>query len=366
MDKEILDELEKEISKVVDHWVSSVLKNMLIGQSSSEPKNTSLLQKFKHGLSNWWHGSEHEDNPYRWQNKFGNLGVKESLNPFFMFSLSEYKEIKNQIESFELILNESNDFDNLKLMQTIKSAAQQLKTNIYLIVSKLLLKKQLEYLKVQKVTSNSETPFAPPETKGGKPTMPIDSDAPSKSPEEAKSPEVVKSKSPKEAKSKSPEVVKSKSPEEAKSKSPEVVKSKSPEVVKSKSPEEAKSKSPEEAKSKSPEEAKSKSPEEAKSQKERLYEIFFSEENLTSEKILNTLKDIVFRNNLSQRRKDNLETWILIKKRKIAQMGNESDRLQYLENILTNKDSEDLKKLAESFKSTPNEFIEKIIELAKK
>lgn len=132
MNEERLATLKREIDAVVDSWVSTVLKDRLIGGTNrSAPK--SLWDRLKQGIANWWYGPQGEkENPYRWQNRFGgSLGVSESFNPS-MFTLHEYSDIKGIVESLERTINESSEeFDKLKLAQIIRSAAVDLKAMLF-------------------------------------------------------------------------------------------------------------------------------------------------------------------------------------------------------------------------------------------
>jgi hypothetical protein len=135
MNQEELKELEGEIGEVVDKWLSEVMKGRLISGTNS-PAPRSLWDRLKHGIKNWWYGPQGEkENPYRWQNRFGSdLGSsvkQESFDPT-AFTLHEYAEIKGIVDSLERRICESNsDFENLKIYQIMKSAAEELKKRLF-------------------------------------------------------------------------------------------------------------------------------------------------------------------------------------------------------------------------------------------
>lgn len=131
MSEENLSILQRQISDVVDRWVSTVLKDRLMHATNS-PQQRSLWDKFKHGVANWWYGPQGQDaNPYRWRNRFGNdLGVSETFDPS-LFTLKEYSDIRGLVDSVERRMDESEEFDNLKIAQILRSAAQELKVMLF-------------------------------------------------------------------------------------------------------------------------------------------------------------------------------------------------------------------------------------------
>lgn len=143
MNDEILANLEREISTVVDNWVSTILKDRLMS-GTSKPSPRSMWDRLKQGVANWWYGPQGEkDNPYRWQNRFGNslgsAGVRESFDPS-VFTLHEYSEIRQLVESVESRINESNvDFEKLKLTQILRAAAGELKVLLFNALKKTIL-----------------------------------------------------------------------------------------------------------------------------------------------------------------------------------------------------------------------------------
>lgn len=131
MNEEILGILKRQIDAIVDRWVSTVLRDRLLS-GTSYPEKRSLWDRFKQGVANWWYGPQGEDeNPYKWRNRFGNaLGVSESFDPS-VFTLKEYSEIKGLLDSAERKIDESEDFEKLKIAQIIRSAAQELKGMLF-------------------------------------------------------------------------------------------------------------------------------------------------------------------------------------------------------------------------------------------
>lgn len=125
-------ELKNKINQLVDQWVSEVLRSRFL-QKPHDIERRSLWDKFKQGLTNWWWGPEgDEKNKYRWRNRFGDeLGVTESFSPE-IFSLQEYRDIKGVVDSVELQINENEEeFDNLRLMKIVRSAAEKLKDMLF-------------------------------------------------------------------------------------------------------------------------------------------------------------------------------------------------------------------------------------------
>ncbi len=117
---------------MVDQWVSEVLKSRFLQKPAGAP-DRSLWDKFKQGITNWWWGPKGDKwNPYVWRNRFGDeLGVSESFDPS-VFSLHEYTGLKSVVESVESSLNEAReDFDSLRLMKLVRSAAEDLKSMLF-------------------------------------------------------------------------------------------------------------------------------------------------------------------------------------------------------------------------------------------
>lgn len=132
MNQEYLDVLKREINAVVDKWVSTILKDRLIS-GTDEPRKTSLWDRLKQGMANWWYGPQGEqDNPYRWKNRFGSqLGVTESFDPT-VFTLSEYCEIKRTVDSVEQRMDEhQGEFEKLRLTQILRAAGEDLKSMLF-------------------------------------------------------------------------------------------------------------------------------------------------------------------------------------------------------------------------------------------
>jgi len=125
-------ELKNQISRVVDSWVTEIMRSKLL-EKPGNMERRSLWDKFKQGMTNWlWGRNGEKHNPYRWRNRFGDeLGVTESFNPS-VFTLNEYMGIKGVIESVEDRLDESDgDFDKLRIMQLVRSAAETLKDMLF-------------------------------------------------------------------------------------------------------------------------------------------------------------------------------------------------------------------------------------------
>lgn len=177
MNEARLANLKKEIDAVVDSWVSTVLKDRLIGGTNrSAPK--SLWDRLKQGVANWWYGPQGEkDNPYRWQNRFGgSLGVSESFNPS-MFTLHEYADIKGFVESIEQRINESSEgFDKLRIAQIIRSAAADLKAMLFNALKDLSVAPAGSQAEAPPV----EVPTASPETNAAVASGPVTLPAPKK------------------------------------------------------------------------------------------------------------------------------------------------------------------------------------------
>lgn len=149
MDTSILKHLEDEINNVVDSWVSGALRDRFM-QKPVGQKPRSLWDRFKQGVTNWWWGPKGDKyNPYKWKNRFGdNLGstVEHSRRPEMfdpsIFTLQDYRDIRDLVESIEMRLDESADtdgeFDKLRLMNLLKSAASDLKGMLYHAIKRKL------------------------------------------------------------------------------------------------------------------------------------------------------------------------------------------------------------------------------------
>lgn len=125
-------ELWDQIAKVVDQWVSEVLRSRFLEKPQGQ-KPRSLWDKFKQGVANWWWGPDGDKhNKYKWRNRFGDeLGVTESFDPS-VFTLHEYMEIRGLVDSVESRLDESGEeFDNLRLMRIVRDAAESLKKMLF-------------------------------------------------------------------------------------------------------------------------------------------------------------------------------------------------------------------------------------------
>jgi hypothetical protein len=127
-----MEELKKEIDRVVDQWVSEVLKRIL--SPETQPKKIGLWDKFKRGLTNLFYGDDYQKNPYYWQNRLGRMGMKESHGS--PLTLSEYSGIKSILDEAEMLLENTNETEQLQLVKIIRSAAAELKRMLYGIFSK--------------------------------------------------------------------------------------------------------------------------------------------------------------------------------------------------------------------------------------
>lgn len=122
-----MEDLKKEIDRVVDQWVSEVLKQRIL-QPDSPSRKIGLWDRFKKGLSNLFYRQDDKKNPYYWQNRLGHMGVKESFDPL---TLSEYSEIKCVLDKAEVLLEETDETERLQLVRIIRGAAEELKRMLY-------------------------------------------------------------------------------------------------------------------------------------------------------------------------------------------------------------------------------------------
>lgn len=156
-----MDDLKKEIDRVVDQWVSEVLKQRIL-QPDSPSRKIGLWDRFKKGLSNLFYGQDDKKNPYYWQNRLGSMGVKESFDPL---TLSEYSEIKCVLDRTEMILEETDETERLQLVRIIRGAAEELKRMLYGV-----------FLRAGRKTNSNSTeaptgaPAATPGVSSGKPS----------------------------------------------------------------------------------------------------------------------------------------------------------------------------------------------------
>jgi len=158
-----LDQFSKEVDRVVDNWVSDLLRAMVSSPMDPTAKR-SLWDRFKGTLSNIWYGGKYNpQNPYYWKHRFGDeLGStvepkKENFDPS-VFSLQEYNQLKSTVDAFEQAINEQDlpaGADKLRLVQIIKSEAEKLKKNLKDIFA--------ASQQVSPVPSTTDLPVASPE-----------------------------------------------------------------------------------------------------------------------------------------------------------------------------------------------------------
>jgi hypothetical protein len=127
--------IKQEISRVIDVWANDLIKNKIATPQINPNNQRSLWDRVKGSLSNIWYGGRYnQNNPYYWKNRFGDdLGAKEeSYNPR-SFSLQEYKELKSLVDGAEKEISESIDpeVEKLKIVRTIRAAAEDLKQKLY-------------------------------------------------------------------------------------------------------------------------------------------------------------------------------------------------------------------------------------------
>jgi len=121
------------IAQVVDQWVNDLIKEKIVTPSIDQKYQRGLWDRLKGSLSNLWHGRYNQSNPNYWQNRFGDeLGSQsESYDPR-VFTLHDFKEIKNAIESTEhLVENIDPNTEKLKIVRVIRAAAEELKKKLF-------------------------------------------------------------------------------------------------------------------------------------------------------------------------------------------------------------------------------------------
>lgn len=140
-----MEEISNEIDRVVDSWVSDLLRGMITSPMNPAAKR-SLWDRFKGTLSNLWYGGKYNPkNPYYWKHRFGDelgstipvsspppLPQQESFDPS-IFTLQEYHQLKSVVDTFEETINEQElpaGTEKLQLVQRIKTAAEELKKNL--------------------------------------------------------------------------------------------------------------------------------------------------------------------------------------------------------------------------------------------
>lgn len=128
-----MEDLKREIDRVVDQWVSDILKQRIL-QPDTPARKIGLWDRFKKGLSNLFYGQDDKKNPYYWQNRLGHMGVKESFDS--PLTLSEYSEIKCMLDKTEVLLEETDETERLQLVRIIRGSAEELKRMLYGVFSR--------------------------------------------------------------------------------------------------------------------------------------------------------------------------------------------------------------------------------------
>lgn len=125
------DQIGAEIDKLVDGWIAD-LKRTLMNPITGDGQQRGLWDRFKNTMSNLWHGRYKQSNPYFWQNKLGDdLGATEAFQPNPL-SLSEYKSLREVVDSIEEIISEAvpTGTENLRINRLIDMKAQELKEKL--------------------------------------------------------------------------------------------------------------------------------------------------------------------------------------------------------------------------------------------
>lgn len=135
-DVDISQIIKQEISQVIDQWVNDLVKEKLAGPMSPNLQR-GLWDRLKGTLSNIWHGRYNQSNPNYWKNRFGDdLGVEESYSPS-VFTLDEYKQLRNAVKEAEEVVKENAaDVEKLRIVRMIRTAAEELKKKLYSIFIK--------------------------------------------------------------------------------------------------------------------------------------------------------------------------------------------------------------------------------------
>jgi hypothetical protein len=126
--------IKDQLLAAVDDWAKMIMRLL---QKPSQGKPMGLWDRFKGGVQNLWYGRDNAQNPNYWRNRYGDDlgGAKESF--IHSLTLRQYHELRMVADSLErdiLVLNEAEGFDNLKITQMVKQAADQLKKNITRII----------------------------------------------------------------------------------------------------------------------------------------------------------------------------------------------------------------------------------------
>jgi hypothetical protein len=150
--------LDKEIDRIIDGWVEQLTKELLNPERIQLNKR-GLWDRFKGSLSNLWHGRDNMNNPYYWKNQYGDVLGSESYIP-----LVQYKSLKETCDNLEQEINEVEGQPNLKIIQIIKNAAEELK---YKLKSVLTTAQSPQNPVVPQHTTSvdASTPMTQPESK---------------------------------------------------------------------------------------------------------------------------------------------------------------------------------------------------------
>ena len=133
------NEIEKELSDIVDGWMNDLINKLKSGSGSTPQRG--LWDRFKGSIANLFYGRTGDrakkNNPYYWQNRFGDdLGseVKEWL------TLEDYSKLRSIIDGFETDLQNKilllEGGENLRIWWFLRKAAEDLKQKLLPVLSK--------------------------------------------------------------------------------------------------------------------------------------------------------------------------------------------------------------------------------------
>ena len=119
-----------KVDKIVDDFVAQLKAELMRGAAGSP--SASLWQRFKKGVSNLWYGKSNPDNPYVYQNRFGELGQKVESVTNIHIPLEEYKVVREAFRVFEeeISTGVESGAANLRLMKVIDDQAALLKRKL--------------------------------------------------------------------------------------------------------------------------------------------------------------------------------------------------------------------------------------------